>query len=124
MGHAAAPPHRWLCRAGGSHLEGQSVSMPSKRSAPFLQVVRPKAEPVPLRAEDFSPTTWQGTLFARKSPYLLVFIDFENTTEMDFLTVLVAANLRFMIDLRLVPRFDIGSLNRKLVFSLFQKSDT
>lgn len=96
----------------------------SKRPAPFLRVIRPKSEPPPVRAEDFEPTTWQGTLFARKNPSLLVFIDFEKVTEADFLTVLVAAKFRFMIDLRLAPRFDIGGVNRKLVFSLFEKANT
>lgn len=98
--------------------------MPSKRPAPFLQVVKAKAEPASVRAQDFAPATWQSTLFARNNPSLLVFIDLEKAAEEDFLTVLVAAKPRFMIDLRLVPRFDIGSMNRKLVFSLFVKSNT
>jgi hypothetical protein len=63
-------------------------------------------------------------LFARKNPALLAFVDLERATEADFLTVLVGAQARFVIDLRLVPRFDIGGMNRKLVFSLFGQAGT
>jgi hypothetical protein len=98
--------------------------MPPKRPAPFLQVVKTKPQAPPVRAEDFAAKTWQSTLFARSNPSLLIFVDFEAAAETDFLTVLVAAKPRFMIDLRLVPRFDIGSINRKLVFSLFTNSGT
>ena len=77
-----------------------------------------------MRAEDFGPATWQATLFAQSNPSLLVFIDFERVTESDFLTVVVAARPRFVIDLRLAPYFDIGATSRKLVFSLFTQHAT
>jgi hypothetical protein len=98
--------------------------MPHRKPPAFLRIVEQPAPQARVRAEDFSPSTWQATLFAQSNPSLLVFVDFERVTESDFLTVLVAARPRFMIDLRLAPHFEIGAANRKLVFSLFAQHAT
>src|SRR5688572_13373431 len=88
---------------------------------PFLRIVRPK-DARPLAAEDFAPQTWQSNLFASTDPSQIIFVNVELLDERDFLTVLIASRMRFVIDLRQAPRFDIGSLNRRLVFGLFEKS--
>src|SRR5947207_1932118 len=97
--------------------------MAIRRSVPFLRVVEQEPQAAELRAEHFAPTTWQGTLFARQNPSLLVFVDVEDVDEVGFLTVISGVRPRFVVDLRLVPHFDIGSLNRKSVFALFENAN-
>jgi hypothetical protein len=98
--------------------------MARSRPPPFIRLVQRTPEPRRLTAEDFEPSSWQRTLFAEKNPALLAFVDIERATEADFLTILVGAQARFVIDLRLVPRFDIAGMNRKLVFALFDQAGT
>jgi TIR domain len=96
----------------------------ARKHPPFLHLVERLSEPRRVRPEDFAPSSWQRTLFARKNPALLAFVDIERASETDFLTVLVGAQARFVIDLRLVPRFDVGGMNRKLIFSVFGQTGT
>jgi hypothetical protein len=98
--------------------------MANDRPRTHLQLVAPPEPAKAVRAEDFAPTAWQNTLFAASNPHLLTFIDFNSLEEADFLTVLLTAKPRFMIDLRLLPVFDLGELNRKRAFTLFEKSGT
>ncbi|MBV9570772.1 MAG: toll/interleukin-1 receptor domain-containing protein [Alphaproteobacteria bacterium] len=93
----------------------------ASKSPPFLRIVRPE-EIRPLAAEDFAPQTWQSNLFASTDPSQIIFVNVALLDERDFLTVLIASKMRFVIDLRQAPRFDIGSLNRRLVFTLFERS--
>jgi hypothetical protein len=86
---------------------------------PFLRVVEPEPEPAPIRKQDFGGPTGQHTLFANALPNLIVFIHFEKVNESDFLATILNAKPKFILDLRVAPRFDIGSLNRKLTFSVF-----
>lgn len=86
----------------------------------FLRVVRPE-DRASVAPEDFAPQTWQSNLFASTDPSLFIFVNVELLDERDFLTVLVASKMRFVIDLRQAPRFDIGSLNRRTVFALFER---
>lgn len=90
----------------------------------FLRLVEPIPALPAVNTEDFKPSEWQSTLFAQDNPALLIFVDFVDISESDFLTILTSAKPKFMIDLRLAPRFDIGAINRKLVFSLFQQLGT
>src|SRR5689334_13062133 len=48
----------------------------------------------------------------------------EATRESDFLSLLTDSRPQLVIDLRLAPRFDVGALNRRLVFALFQQTDS
>lgn len=88
---------------------------------PFLHVVEPKPVPEAISADDFTPLPSQHTLFANTLPNLIVFIHFESVSESDFLTTILNTKPKFILDLRVAPRFDIGSLNRKLVLSIFQQ---
>src|SRR5437879_5754389 len=99
------------------------MTMPPQRrpGVRFLRLVE-KVETRQLTREDLVRPAWQSTLFAADQPELLIFLDFEHANEADFLTVLTVARPRYVFDLRLVPRFDLGSLNRRLVFSLFSQS--
>lgn len=50
---------------------------------------------------------------------LIVVADVTNAPEQDFLRLLKHVNPDIIIDLRVVPRFDFGRLNRKTVFRMF-----
>lgn len=98
--------------------------MTGNRRAPFLQVVRPGQSQPAVHADDFAPSSWQSTLFAESNPKLLAFLRLDQIEEKDLLTVLIGAKLKCAIDLRIAPRFDVGNLNRKLVFGLFEQTGT
>ena len=100
------------------------MAPPRKQPVNFLRLVESNPEPAPLRPDDIARPAWQSTLFATEHPSLLVFVNFEHVSEADFLSFLMGARPRYVIDLRLVPRFDVGGLNRKLVFSLFAQIST
>ncbi len=112
-----------LYRDRGSTCEEHMTTPPQKHPVRFLRLVE-KSEAKPLTPDDFIRPAWQHTLFAAAQPELLIFLDFQFVTEVDFLTVLTDARPRYVFDLRLVPRFDLGGLNRRLVFSLFAQSAT
>lgn len=97
--------------------------MTIRRSVPFLRVVEPETQAAYPRPDEYAPTAWQRTLFARENPSLLVFIDFEEIDEAGFLSVILKSRPRFVVDLRLVPHFDVGALNRKMAFSLFEEAN-
>src|SRR5580698_6971515 len=94
-------------------------SSPSKPRPHFLRLVDTTSAPDPVTHETFSRADWKTTLFANENPTLIVFISFQEISESDFTTVLTSARPKFLYDLRHVPRFDIGSLSRRQVFSLF-----
>src|SRR5229473_2377158 len=91
----------------------------SRRKENFLRLVEPLREPDPLGKSTFARRGWQNTLFADDHPSLLVVVDFEKLGASDFLALFTTGRPKFVLDLRRVPRFDIGHLNRRLVFDLF-----
>src|SRR5690348_10255448 len=113
MGNPVASEIGKLHRARSSAGEDLMTSPPQRpRKVRFLRLVE-KSEPKPLTREDFIRPAWQSTLFAAEQPELLIFLDFQSASEADFLTILTIARPRYVFDLRLVPRFDLGSLNRR-----------
>jgi hypothetical protein len=76
-----------------------------------------------LTPENFaSPTTSiQSTLFPSPRPGLLIFVFFPDVTEDEFKKTLQFAKPGTVVELRSTPRFDIGKLNRKIVFDCFDK---
>jgi hypothetical protein len=62
----------------------------------------------------------QGTLFHMPSDRLLVFLDISSISDSMFVNILKEGVLR-VFDLRVAPRFDIGTLNRSRVFDLFNQ---
>jgi TIR domain len=87
----------------------------------FLRLVDTKSLADPISQDTFVRREWQSTLFANENPSLLLFVNLEEISESDFITILTGARPKFLFDLRKVPRFDIGGLNRKLAFSLFSR---
>ena len=95
--------------------------MKDPKSPPFLRVVERAPQRKPIGGDDFRVAPWQQTLFAVPLPNLILFVHFDSVSESDFLAAIVNARPKYVIDLRVAPRFDLGTLNRRLVFSIFQQ---
>ena len=87
-----------------------------------LRVVETVSRPAEHAPEAFEPVTRERSLFPTVNPNILMFIDFTTVDEAELLTLTISSKPTNIIDLRVVPRFDIGTLNRKLVFSIFEKA--
>jgi len=85
----------------------------------YLRPVEKPAERAPLPEETFSAPVAQSTLFASSNEALLCVVDCSQVSEAEFLRSMLGARPKIVVDLRVVPRFDIGGLNRSLVFSIF-----
>ena len=85
-----------------------------------FEVVRnPKREGI--QPDDFVELSHQGNLFPTPRPGLLIFVYFPDVTEQEFRDTVNYAKPSKVLELRSAPRFDIGSLNRKTVFDLFER---
>jgi hypothetical protein len=80
----------------------------------------------PISPEAFSPIEQgpQASLFPESRPGIVVFVSFPDVEECEFVDLLENAKPRFVIDLRVVPRFDIGRLNRERAFDIFDAAGT
>jgi len=79
-----------------------------------------------VRREDITAGTFiepmlgaQTTLFPVPRPGLLIFVYFPEVSEDEFLKALEIAKPGVVMELRNTPRFDIGRLNRRIVFQCF-----
>jgi hypothetical protein len=95
--------------------------MKAPKPPPFLRVIEKAPQRRPIEQGDFRVAPWQQTLFAVPLPNLILFIHFEAVSESDFLAAIVNARPKYVLDLRVAPRFDLGTLNRRIVFSIFQQ---
>src|SRR5258708_6682572 len=66
----------------------------------------------------------QATLFPEFRPGIVVFVCFPDVEELEFTHLLERARPGFVIDLRVVPRFDVGRMNRDRAFDLFDAAGT
>lgn len=66
----------------------------------------------------------QATLFPEARPGIVVFVCFPDVEDREFVGLIENARPSFVIDLRIVPRFDVGRLNRARAFDLFDASST
>lgn len=94
----------------------------SKVPRKHLRIVETAPRPVEHAPEAFEPVASERSLFATANPNILMFVDFTAVDEAEFLSLIISSKPTHIIDLRVVPRFDIGALNRKLVFSIFEKA--
>ena len=62
----------------------------------------------------------QESLFPAPRKGMVVFVCFPEVEESEFVDLVNHAKPGFVIDLRTVPRFDVGRLNRDRAFDLFQ----
>lgn len=63
----------------------------------------------------------QLSLSLTDAPFVLYMADVTNVSEHAFLTMFKCIQPEIVIDLRVVPRFDFGRLNRRIVFSLLEE---
>jgi hypothetical protein len=64
----------------------------------------------------------QETLFPFPESRSLIFVRFSDVSQNQFTSLIENLRPSFVIDLRRVPRFDVGRLNRQLAFQLFMKN--
>ena len=94
------------------------------KKKPNLSIVPTPVEPRRVGSGDFAPAEWQTSLFASHLEKLLACVNVSESSESDFMQVLTSGRPRFVIDLRISPRFDIGTLNRRIVFAVFDQIET
>jgi hypothetical protein len=63
----------------------------------------------------------QISLFPQPKPGMVVFVHFSEIEDIEFIDVMNSAQPAHVFDMRLVPRFDTGILNRSRAFELFEK---
>jgi hypothetical protein len=76
-----------------------------------------------ISAELFARNNPQASLFG-EDEWLIVFINVSEINADDFAKAIMYAEPCVVLDLRLAPRFDVGSLNRERVFELFHAAKT
>ena len=64
----------------------------------------------------------QGSLFAQPKPGMIVFVRFPAIDDAGFVNVITSAQPAYIFEMRLAPRFDIGTLSRRVAFDLFEKA--
>lgn len=74
----------------------------------------------PVEAREFQATDDVRNLLTPQDPSTLVFLEFDALQEADFVSSVVTVSPTLVFDIRAVPRFDVGNLNRRLVFSIFR----
>ncbi len=84
-----------------------------------LRVVASKRR-LAIGAELFKPANPQASLFGDDGAWMIVFINVSELTGEDFSNAIRYSEPSVVIDLRLAPRFDIGSFNRERAFELFR----
>jgi hypothetical protein len=88
-----------------------------------LRVVASKRR-LAICAELFRPENTQASLFGDDEAWLIVFINVSEVNGDDFTNAIRYSDPSVVLDLRLAPRFDVGSLNRERVFELFRSVKT
>ncbi|MEH2566752.1 toll/interleukin-1 receptor domain-containing protein [Bradyrhizobium sp. AZCC 2289] len=91
-----------------------------KQRPNFLRIVETEEIDAPISQDVFARPAWQNTLFANENQSLVIFLNVDALTENDFRTTIEGSKPRYVFDVRRVPRFDIGSLNRREAFALFK----
>lgn len=97
------------------------MSKPPQR---HLRIVEAPQRPIEHQREAFEKQPGERTLFATSDTNILIFLDFATVDEAEFLSLLISSKPMHVVDVRVVPRFDVGNLNRKLVFSIFKNAET
>jgi len=95
-----------------------------ERRAKFTLI--PGRKRVSINDDAFRPVEQgpQATLFPEARNGMVVFVCFPDVEESEFVKLMENAKPSFVIDLRIVPRFDVGRLNRDRAFDLFEAAGT
>lgn len=63
----------------------------------------------------------QESLFPLRTPRSVIFVSLPEVDHREFVSLLRNAAPALVVDLRRIPRFDIGPLNRQFIFDLFRQ---
>ena len=88
---------------------------------PTLHVVYDASRRDPSAERDAQKHPVQKTLFPERKPGVVVFLEFSAMTDRELVEVMEDEQPGYIFDLRLAPRFDLGSLSRESVFELFSR---
>lgn len=66
----------------------------------------------------------QSEMFPLAKPHLLIFSDLTKISSESFLSLISDAKPNLILDLRPIPRFDFGRLNRKTIFEFFKTNES
>lgn len=86
---------------------------------PRLRVVPAPPQYQPVTRATFEAAVDQRSLFVHESPSLLIFAKVDGLSQDEFYRLIVKSKPKLVLDLRVAPRFDIGTMSRKAVFALF-----
>ena len=92
--------------------------METKTAGGFKLITRSKSSD-----QQLSPPTRgvQQSLFPLRNPKSVIFISLPDVDHQDFVTLLRNSGPATVIELRKIPRFDFGPLNRQSIFDLFRE---
>ncbi len=93
--------------------------MDKPKRPPYLKLVVPPPASPPAPP----PAPGQMDLFPADAPTRMVIADLSLIDEAEMLSLLCDPPPRWLIDLRPVPRFDFGRLNRARVFRIFEQNN-
>jgi hypothetical protein len=88
-----------------------------------FQLIR-SPQRISLDKQDFLGPGVQEQLFPVPKDSLIVFLEFSRISDDEFTTVLDWVRPSAVLELRRVPRFDVGQLNRKEAFKSFKAVET
>ena len=97
--------------------------MSDSRERVKLELVR-APQRTPVTEDRFAGRPTQKALFPVPKQDLLVFVSVSRVTEEEFTKTLEMARPRVILELRRSPRFDIGSMNRRLAFRWFDSLES
>jgi len=85
----------------------------------YLKLVPNHSMESKLGEEESDSGTEQCTLFPMADSSQMIFLNTGDLGGEEFLHILKSVSPRFLIDLRIAPRFDYGKINRKQAFKVF-----
>lgn len=85
------------------------------RERPYIRLVDDESLPSPSKSKG------QLSLSFAADPFVLVLVDITDASEQEFREILERVRPNVVIELRTVPRFDFGRLNRRLAFRMFEE---
>lgn len=85
----------------------------------FLRLISTEPKAAELSGESLRAA--RENLFSHAGTNFAAVLQMDTSLESDVLTLFLEVRPRLVIDLRIAPRFDLGALNRRLMFSLFEQ---
>lgn len=97
--------------------------MSDPKTPSFLKLVHSVPRPEITKATTLAFTSVQGTFLPSNTPTTLIFLPWKNRVFEQLLDVLKFSKPKIIFDLRIVPRFETGSLSRRYFFDLLQRNE-